>query len=723
VKKLADSGKLPRYSCYFTAAMSVKWFFSYLMKKWKRHVQRLPDDYFGATPEIQHTFFWQSDDEGKPMMPDGSGPVPGGACVGVLYNKKTRTWENYPCVQEDQGPARGLTLVGLTLPDFLKIEGTIGWEYPAHAVYQSILHYFGVREWNFPEEVKYGDKAAEDFFRHIIFRGMMNTAFFTFTDRDDGHVTVKRVQESYHMTSKRLFYEVNIFLDWELEKTHKRVSLGTADGKKSLSDYAAASPLVPLGYDGKMLRCTAALVRMASGIKEEEGDFARAPFDKPVPKGRALFLPGDSFVSSTDFKTVEAIAKEFAVSAAMIELANPARRIDGGNAVFDIKPYTKDVTKPLPAGHRIHLPLGKFLKMSNVWERTAQDIIVETYGDSNPTENGSWVYPKWFPVDLFPDRALKGAGGKLHECRENDAAPWHYKNRRFYDEKVPKGRGEDAHWTPTSRARMDPTRYDFSHPSRHRPDQAFELTPLQGLQDASSHIKSILSYYTHGSVHFWSNGTAWIDPKVWKLAPLATNTTQWMNGQAIFLSWFFMGMEESVLSSCLVFNNSNPFPLHHGMNPDEADLFTIGGERSEFHRMGRRARARVWDHIKAQCEKLGKHSPKALDHNLPLTDTIMAGTLWHAADHWYINNCFSQNPNIHATKSDLSGLFYSLVKPIKYYTSPSNNVAFHVNRTKWDAWKWLIRGSEDPICRILWEEASLHNLEFATRALSVGCAF
>ena len=739
--KAVRDGKLPWWFTAGFVAYQLNRFLKYLNHKWEVHVKPHPEQYWGSGPrgkDIRKSFFWDSDATGRPVFPDGT-LVPEGKCHGVLFNRRAGLWYNYPTLAEDAGLDRGFTTVGLSYFNFLKIEGTMGWEYPATAVWQTIKHYMGVRSWNAPLKARSDDGGeSEQMYRYTIFRGLNNTAFFLHME-SDGHVVINRTMQMYRQVTKRKYAQIVMFLDHQLEKTHNKVLLCKADGKKSLNAYAKQfnadleAGKVKWGHAGwaekKLKLSDGTLLRMASGIAYN-ADCA-LDLDTPVPAGQEIWAPGNHWVTSDEFNTIEMIAEKFNVTPEMIQVANPK------NINFNVKPYCKNPKKSLPTGIKLLLPLGQLIKMTTAYERFEKNMVVETWGARDKHDNGAWLYPR--NEDATGEVTPVPWSATEKNAEKFDVFCWWYTQIDRYDKNFPKGRPYDGN--PANRVYMDPVFMSWRNgewwtggvvdsPQVEStkvlmPDQAFRISPLEGLQDASSHLKALLSYYTHGAIHFWANGTAQVDKRIWSLAPLATQTTQWMNGQAVFLSWLFIGNTLGVMGSILVFNNSNPVGLHHGAK-GIVDVFTIGAETSEFHRMSVVARTRVRDYIQAKCRTLGQAAPEALQHNLPLTDAIIAGTTWHAADHYFINNCFSQDGNIHATKSDMTGLFYSLVKPIKYFSRPYNLVRWHVSNSWFQKvarfpFRWTT--ADEPISRILWDEAAAVNLDFAENALSVGCAF
>lgn len=224
-----------------------------------------------------------------------------------------------------------------------------------------------------------------------------------------------------------------------------------------------------------------------------------------------------------------------------------------------------------------------------------------------------------------------------------------------------------------------------------RPD--LKLTVEESLFEVGKVCLAVIALHTHSSTHMWANGTHGVAPEQWALQPQSHNVTQWMNSQAVYGSWRFVGCPEVMMGQILAHNNALGLPLHsHG------ELTRLIGERSEFHQMAVNARWRLAEHFEANA---GARAA------MPELDALLAATLFHSAEHYYGGALFPKEANCVPLRTDLSGLVLFLVSPLSYHTQ-----ALLVSQNL-----------HDPVCQILYDAARKVNTDFAENALSIGCAY
>lgn len=206
----------------------------------------------------------------------------------------------------------------------------------------------------------------------------------------------------------------------------------------------------------------------------------------------------------------------------------------------------------------------------------------------------------------------------------------------------------------------------------------------------------LVSLYSHGHTHLWANATSIIPNDIWPLAKKSSVITQWMNSQAVFLSWWFTGNTMEAMGTVLSYNNAQGLPFHsHG------DIMMRIGEKSLIHQMNSAARKRISEYLN---DKFGE------ENNLSYADAISSATILHSADHYYAVKFFGRDGkhgNCIPLQMDYTGVSLGLCSPISYKLSKLL-VRHHLN---------------DPICKILYEEAYKIDPEFADNALSIGCAY
>ena len=225
----------------------------------------------------------------------------------------------------------------------------------------------------------------------------------------------------------------------------------------------------------------------------------------------------------------------------------------------------------------------------------------------------------------------------------------------------------------------------------------YEVTSLT---ECDIFLWTMVALYTHPGVHYWANGTAMlIADGSWALAKEATNITQWMNCQAVYGAWAFIGNLAATQADIVGSNPNEGIPWHADVfrNPNCPAVIL---EKSKLHRMNFAARERLVAHFKDVTVNGGKNYQK--------TDAVLAGTLLHSADHYYCSFYFtwaSQSKDV--LKSDLSFLRLALISENRYY----------LRRLR------CVQHLDDPVCKILYESCKDIDPTFATYGLHIGCAF
>jgi len=242
------------------------------------------------------------------------------------------------------------------------------------------------------------------------------------------------------------------------------------------------------------------------------------------------------------------------------------------------------------------------------------------------------------------------------------------------------------------------------------------INQFQNLEQAAMLMIVVISLYNHGLVHYWSNGTACLPDGVWSQRDASTNITNWMNSQAIFLTWLFFGSTMATMETICVRNVMQGLP-HHGTYAEVSadvpaserdsglakriNLMKLVASRSKFHQMSSRARVQLSEFFNVNPNQ----SP-----NIPEIDAIVSATVMHSAEHYYAWQylpLFGTNGSMMALKSDMSGMTQCLIAPIAYKTR-----------------SYLCRQHlKDPVCRIVYDISYNIDSDFADNALSIGCAF
>lgn len=204
-----------------------------------------------------------------------------------------------------------------------------------------------------------------------------------------------------------------------------------------------------------------------------------------------------------------------------------------------------------------------------------------------------------------------------------------------------------------------------------------ELIEQEQLHQCGLLCLTVLALYSHSAIHWWANGVALINQKIWPAAEESVNITQWMNTQAVFFSWLFFGTSQDVIATILARNSANGLPLHQ----DKPAFYTMA-VRSNMHRMAAIVRRKLLVLLEQQSfiRDALEILPQERDTEVqampvPLetitakeVDCLVAATVMHAADHYYGAKYFPLfgHGNCASLQTDVSGLLQSLVKPVRF---------------------------------------------------------
>jgi hypothetical protein len=199
---------------------------------------------------------------------------------------------------------------------------------------------------------------------------------------------------------------------------------------------------------------------------------------------------------------------------------------------------------------------------------------------------------------------------------------------------------------------------------------------------------------THVNVHYFANDVSALT-NVWPLASISSALTQALNRAAVFVAPFFMANRvyevdhhaEAVGSNMIV--EGLPFHSHLGQ----------WTRNTSMHKILAKARQLL---MKVPAMKDAVNSR---DRHL-FVETILAATILHAADHYYIDKYLGYQSRCEFLQVDMTLLRTALTPPNRYRTR-----------------RFLCREyPDDAICQALHLAAHEVDPEFADTALFVGIA-
>jgi hypothetical protein len=222
------------------------------------------------------------------------------------------------------------------------------------------------------------------------------------------------------------------------------------------------------------------------------------------------------------------------------------------------------------------------------------------------------------------------------------------------------------------------------------------------LHQAGLIVTSAVAFSAHTHVHWWANGTAHVDGKLWAPQRESTELTNCFNVQAIYSSHKFIDVPMDIAGQILIANNSQGLPMHG--HAGREDVLVAMRTQSKVHQMQVACRSRVAAHLTKVCEA------SELPGQLNALNALLAATVLHAADHYYSAKHFPLygSGSIVAIKHDISGVLRHIYTPVHYVT----------RRLRVKDWQY-----RDEICHIIYQECLRIDAHFADTALTIGCAF
>lgn len=146
----------------------------------------------------------------------------------------------------------------------------------------------------------------------------------------------------------------------------------------------------------------------------------------------------------------------------------------------------------------------------------------------------------------------------------------------------------------------------------------------------------IISVYAHPHVHFWANGVAQLtktkDPNAaWTLAKESNDVTQFMNAAGIFSSGSYVGTSVETMTKILKHNLNQGLPMHFRKFADHGPYMTKVISNSNTHKINGDCRSKI--------SSLHPEWPDDIFYSL------MAASLYHSADHYYMDKLCGSQPH------------------------------------------------------------------------------
>ena len=256
------------------------------------------------------------------------------------------------------------------------------------------------------------------------------------------------------------------------------------------------------------------------------------------------------------------------------------------------------------------------------------------------------------------------------------------------------------------------------------------------IEEAVVIANAVVSLYAHIHVHWWANGTAQLiknktknPADEWSLANKSNNVTQWMNNAATYGSYGGIGVgSPAVMADILSHNGSQGLPIHHcpksaptpapaptpkkgskkakknSDSPPGAAPSSPTAEQKNRHHFMNLAAGNSKAH-KMVMEARAMLKKKRPNWTTEVTNSFLASTLMHSADHYYGDKYMSFSFWSDILRHDISFLRLAFFGPNTYYSR----------------WLKCKENPQDDLAMELYEIARSHDKEFAEE-LFIACA-
>jgi hypothetical protein len=222
-----------------------------------------------------------------------------------------------------------------------------------------------------------------------------------------------------------------------------------------------------------------------------------------------------------------------------------------------------------------------------------------------------------------------------------------------------------------------------------------EPTTLTEAEEIGVVVLMVIALKTHVNVHYHANGVSELT-SYWPLAHTSSALTQALNRAAVFVAPFYMANHvyevdhhaEVVGSNMIV--EGLPFQEH----------LAQWAEDTSTQKILAKARPLLLLALSKMMSNVG------IKERHMFAEAILAATILHSADHYYIDTCLGYRSRCEFLKVDMTFLRTALAPPNHYYTH-----------------RFLCRQyPHDAICQALYRAALAVDPVFANTALFVGIA-
>ena len=198
-------------------------------------------------------------------------------------------------------------------------------------------------------------------------------------------------------------------------------------------------------------------------------------------------------------------------------------------------------------------------------------------------------------------------------------------------------------------------------------------------------VVQLCAVVSHPHIHWWANGVSEVTQ--WPLHKKSNLWVQFLNYASIFQSFFFYHASFENNAEIITSNFFEGMPSHNHI-PEEVTKWSV------THKMASEARAQISAHFKSAGTPI----------NDSALNSLLCATIYHSADHHYLNLYTGVGGISAALKADFRALRICLVAGYR-----------------WVGFKLLCKQyyDEDPVCRILYDIAMKYDPELAEGILTM----
>jgi hypothetical protein len=208
--------------------------------------------------------------------------------------------------------------------------------------------------------------------------------------------------------------------------------------------------------------------------------------------------------------------------------------------------------------------------------------------------------------------------------------------------------------------------------------------------ELSTILLQIGALKTHGQLHWWGNGVGSLTKKQWPLKDYSNTWVQFLNYLATFQSLYFYHGNFKNDTTLLAHDVAGGVPFAH------MDMPKSIWKNSVMHVMVTECRSALQTYF--DTNKIAITSGEM--------NSLLAATVWHSADHYYIDKYTAVNGISKLLQNDFRAMRVGITGGYDWWFTKFKCRQF----------------PNDPVCRIIYTTCLKHDRDFANNGLTMGIA-